>query len=130
MPTPEKEIEYLILDWLNSIVGCFAFKINTTGIYDPTKRTFRKNMNPHVHRGTCDIIGEYKGRFFAIEVKAGYQKPNDNQHLFMRRIRANGGIAFWINDFEKCKKEFIAHFQDIRFERDECGHEILFNEVL
>ena len=110
MATPEKLIENSILDNLNIIPECFAFKVNTTGVYDPRKRVFRKNNNPHIHNGTSDILGTYKGRFFAIEVKAGYAKPSDKQKLFLKRIEQNGGIAFWANSLDLALEKFKEAF--------------------
>jgi len=110
MATPEKLIENSILDNLNIIPECFAFKVNTTGVYDARKRVFRKNNNPHIHNGTSDILGTYKGRFFAIEVKAGYAKPSDKQKLFLKRIEQNGGAAFWANSLDLALEKFKEAF--------------------
>ena len=119
MALSEKQLENIILDWLNTMRNCFAFKINTTGVYDPRKKVFRKNNGKHIHRGTCDILGEYDGKFFGIEVKAGYNKPSDDQIIFMNLIKRGGGVAFWTNDFDKCKEAFAVHFP-----------ESVFNEIL
>jgi penicillin-binding protein-related factor A (putative recombinase) len=121
----EKDLENRILDWLNSLDKCFAFKINTTGVYDPKKKVFRKNNGKHLHNGTSDIIGEIDGRFFAIEVKYGYNKPSENQIKFIERIKDNGGVSFWTNDFEKCKIAFFKYFPNVRTKG-----ELLFEEIL
>lgn len=65
----EKQIETQILTWLNYQKDFFCFKINTVGIFDPVRKVFRKNQNRFVINGTSDILGLYKGRFIAIEVK-------------------------------------------------------------
>jgi hypothetical protein len=70
MPLTEKQIESQILDWLNLQPGIFAFKVNTTGVYDTARKCFRTIKNPHIHKGTSDIIGCKNGLFFAIEVKS------------------------------------------------------------
>lgn len=87
----EKQIESQILDWLNLQPEVFAFKINTTGIYDPTRKCFRTIKNPHIHKGTSDIIGLKKGRFFAIEVKAGKNVPSQEQDSFLHEVLYHGG---------------------------------------
>ena len=125
MATPEKQIENQILDWLNLIDGCFAIKINTVGIFDPKRKVYRKNNNPHIHNGTSDILACYRGRFCAIEVKAGYGKPSENQKLFLQRVEKAGGVSFWTNDFTKCKIKFGEFFPDYRFK-----NKPLFEEVL
>ena len=125
---PEKALEKLILDWLNTIKGCFAFKVNTTGIYDPKKRILRKITNPHIHKGTSDILGLYRGRFFAIEVKHGYGKPSKQQKLFITRVVSNGGVAWTTNNFEETKIKFINTFGLVEHEVRSCGSSLLFNE--
>lgn len=96
----EKKIETSILDWLNLQPECFAFKINTVGIFDPKTRRFRKNSNPHIHNGTSDILGSWHGRMLAIEVKRDKSDygpktyPSQEQKLFIDRIQRTGGIAF------------------------------------
>jgi len=122
--TTEKQLETAILDWLNLIDGCFAIKINMTGIYDARRKVWRKNNNKHIHNGTSDILACYRGRFCAIEVKVGYNKPSENQRLFIQRIKENGGVSFWTKDFTQCKVEFKKHFPDFRFKNAP-----LFNEV-
>ena len=47
---------------------------------------------------TLDFICCYRGRFFAIETKAGKKKPTAKQDIVMQRIRAAGGKTFVIND--------------------------------
>ena len=120
----EKDIERSILDWLNVIDGCFAIKINTIGVFDPTRKVYRKITNKHIHKGTSDILACYRGRFVAIEVKYRYSKPSANQKLFLKRIRENGGVSLWTNSLEDCKVKFRNHFPDHRY-----SNEPLFDEV-
>lgn len=44
--------------------------------------------------GIADIIGIYKGRYLAIEVKREDGKLSDKQWIFLQRVREVGGIAF------------------------------------
>lgn len=96
----EKQIETSILEWLNLQPDCFAFKINTGGIYDPRTRAFRKNSNPHCHNGTSDILGAWRGRLLAIEVKRDKSDhgpktyPTKEQKIFLQKIQDAGGIGF------------------------------------
>ena len=48
--------------------------------------------------GVPDIIGCYKGKFFAIECKAGTNKPTPLQALNLEQIMLTGGIALVINE--------------------------------
>jgi hypothetical protein len=112
----EKQIESQILDWLNLQPGIFAFKVNTTGVYDTARKCFRTIKNPHIHKGTSDIIGCKNGRFFAIEVKTpkahkkiiksvpGSFIPSShevNQAQFLCRIMKKGGFAMFASSLDK-----------------------------
>lgn len=106
MKLTEKQIESQILTWLNHQPGVFAFKINTVGIWDPTKKLFRRNKNPHVHKGTSDIMGLKNGQFFAIEVKTSttIKKPSPEQISFLGTITKQGGKGI----FACCLNDVIA----------------------
>ena len=45
-------------------------------------------------KGISDILGIYKGRFLAIEIKKPGGKPTPDQLKFLRYVREEGGIAF------------------------------------
>lgn len=45
--------------------------------------------------GVSDILGCYRGKFFAIEVKREGKEPTPIQWRRMREIEAAGGKAFW-----------------------------------
>ena len=49
-------------------------------------------------RGVPDIVGCMDGRFFAIEVKAGKNKPTKLQLLEHDAIRATGGVVLVVNE--------------------------------
>ena len=51
-------------------------------------------------KGVSDIIGIYKGRFLAIEVKRKGHKLTHHQQKFIDRVNAEGGIgiAAWCLD--------------------------------
>ena len=48
--------------------------------------------------GVPDIVGCYRGYFFAIETKAGNNKPTALQERELKQIRDAGGVAFVINE--------------------------------
>ena len=48
--------------------------------------------------GVPDIVGCYKGKFFAIECKAGTNRTTALQELNLEQIRLTGGIALVINE--------------------------------
>lgn len=52
--------------------------------------------------GSSDLIGIYKGRFLAIEVKAKGKKPTEEQTNFVNFVNKFGGIAgvcYSVEDF-------------------------------
>lgn len=107
MPTiknqSEKDIENQILEYL-SLKNIFAFKVEKTGIYDPTKGVFRKKKSKYNINGISDILGILpNGKFIAIEVKSKYGILSLEQSLFLSAIKNNGGFGFVarsVNDVE------------------------------
>lgn len=101
MEPSEKQIENVILQWLNLQPGAYAFKYAVSGVWDPVKKIFRK-AGQGVAIGGADIIGVYHGRFLALEVKTPrsfkkfFNSPGDHevrQQTFLNRVRSAGGIA-------------------------------------
>ncbi len=100
----EKEIENLILDYLSYRPGYF-WKNQSVGIYDPTKRRFRKSNNRHHVRGVADILGvRSDGQFVAIEVKTKTGKLSENQKAYLQKIKEHGGLAFVARSIEDVKE--------------------------
>ena len=71
-------------------------------------------MSGYGRSGIPDIVGCYRGVFFAIECKAGDNKTTALQELELQKIRDAGGIALVINE------ENIEHVQATL--RDHTGH--------
>lgn len=85
----EKKIEEAILTYLNYQPGCYAFKVNTVGIYDQRKRVFRR-ISKWIIRGTADILCCYRGFFIAFEVKSEKGKQTSYQKEFERDLKLKG----------------------------------------
>ena len=49
---------------------------------------------PMSPKGVSDIIGIYKNRFLAIEIKTEKGKVTKHQARFLKAVEDNGGIAF------------------------------------
>lgn len=102
----EKDIEKQILHYLEFLPGCFAWKNNTTGVFDPQKKVFRKPQNKFAINGVSDILGIYKGRFLAIEVKKPSNKLRpEHQIQFINNVIKNGGIAFFATSVEEVREK-------------------------
>lgn len=101
----EKEIETSILQYLEILPECFAFKNQSVAVFDPSKKIFRKAKSKFLINGTSDILGVYKSRFLAIEVKRpSNKKRNTDQDHFIENIKIHGGIAFYATSIEDVKK--------------------------
>jgi hypothetical protein len=113
----EKMIENQILTFLRN-KGIFVWKNQSTGLFDPTRKVFRKSNNPHHISGVSDILGILKdGRFLAIEVKKPYVSKKTlkfkyrtqeelqklasiDQVNFIEKIKLSNGIAFYADSLE------------------------------
>ncbi len=94
MATPEGEIKKSILIWLSLQRDCICWPNDSVGIFDPVKKIYRKNKSKFHRNGVSDILGIWKKRFLAIEVKSPTGRLTDDQKKFIDEIAANGGIAF------------------------------------
>lgn len=56
-------------------------------------------------RGSSDLIGCYRGRFTAVEIKRPGQKPTTEQLAFINMVVQDGGIAFWCDSVERFDAE-------------------------
>lgn len=116
----EKQIENQILAYLDSR-RIFAWKNQSTGIFDPTKGSFRK-LSTYQIRGASDILGCIGGLFLAIETKkptiskkTGQIIPRTQEELakkaspdqieFIEKIKDLGGIAFFADSLDIVKDQ-------------------------
>jgi hypothetical protein len=80
--TPEAKVKKTVVAQLKSLGAYYFFP--ATGGYGRS--------------GVPDVVGCYRGRFFAIECKAGKNKPTDLQLLELRKIGDSGGLHWVINE--------------------------------
>jgi len=105
----ESEVQATILQWL-LLKKIFCWRNNTTGIYDPYKKTFR--FNPYVLKGIADILGILPdGKFLAIEVKRPGGKLSEWQTAFLQAIQQYGGIAFMAEDVKDVEERLKTYVQ-------------------
>lgn len=110
----EKDIENNILHFLNSFLGIFCWKNQSTGIYDPVKKIYRKSNNKHHIKGTSDILGVVSGRFLAIEVKSKTGTLSPEQKEFILRVNEEGGIAFVARSIQDVVTNLTKYFPENR----------------
>lgn len=94
----ESEVLKDCLQYLNLLPGCRAYRINTGAF--PSEYKGRKRFIRFGVPGMSDIIGIYKGRFLAVEVKRPGNKPTDIQKSFLEDVRRLGGIATWVDSLD------------------------------
>lgn len=85
----EKEIQSAILDYLKAR-KVFCWKEHSGGL--PVQDG--KYFIPIGLKGKSDILGIYKGRFLAIEVKRPSGVLSPDQAYFLKKIKEEGGISF------------------------------------
>ena len=100
----EKEIENSILDYLQTQKG-FFWKNNTVGVYDPVKKTFRR-QSKYCINGVADILGvDATVRFVAIECKSKRGKTSKAQDYFLQMVSKSGGKSFVARSVDDVKRE-------------------------
>jgi len=80
--TPEVKVKKKIRALLDAAGAYYAMPIGTG----------------YGNSGVPDFLICHKGRFIAVEAKAGNNKPTALQELHLARIRKCGGIALVINE--------------------------------
>jgi hypothetical protein len=80
-----------VLRLANFQPGCVAYRVNNVGVWDQAKGIHRKG---NTEKGLPDVIMIFRGRFIAIEVKAGRDKLSDDQKKRQFEIERAGGIYF------------------------------------
>jgi penicillin-binding protein-related factor A (putative recombinase) len=96
-----------IIDYIYS-TGGFAFRASSTGIFDKKLNTFRTAPK----KGVSDVLGIYKGRFIACEVKIGRDSASPEQIGFLKNIEHYGGLTFMAKDFPSFKEwydQYVIH---------------------
>lgn len=94
--------------------GCVLFR-NNCGQYQyaPGKYIRYGIANP----GGSDLIGWYKGRFTAIEIKTPIGKLTKEQARFLHAVQLAGGIAFMARSVEDALDYFRRHITREAVER-------------
>lgn len=101
--TPEGRVKNSICSWL-SYQRCFFFIHDSVGIYSEARGRFLVNKSPYRVKGVSDILGIWKGKFLAIEVKSETGRLSIEQKNFITRVNEEGGIAFMARSIEDCVK--------------------------
>jgi len=102
----EKAIEKQLCEYL-SIRGCFPCKIDNTGIYNPTRKSFMTVTNKFKRKGTSDVFFFWKHRVYFMEIKTpeklGYIERNFKK-LEQGLVKSQINITRQIEFLKECKK--------------------------
>lgn len=90
--TPENLIKRQICAYLKAR-GALIFVHDSVGIFDPIRKVYRVNQDPYRRKGVSDLLGIWKARFLAIEVKVKGRYPTKEQKQFLKDVAEAGGIA-------------------------------------
>jgi hypothetical protein len=79
---------------LLSLRKIFAWRNNTTGVFDPSRMKFRRFTGL---KGVSDILGILPGgRLLAVECKMNGNVLTNSQDAFIREVNARGGLALCV----------------------------------
>ena len=103
MKRREKDIENAILEYLACVPGFEAWKVDTLGVYDARKGTFRRRRSGARYKGVSDIIGAYKNKAWFIEVKPPERRKRltPEQAYFLETMRGAGQVAIVATSVEE-----------------------------
>jgi penicillin-binding protein-related factor A (putative recombinase) len=63
-------------------------------------------------KGVSDILGAYKGRMLAIEVKRPGKIPTPDQQRFLDRVKIEGGISFVAHSVDETMEQLTRQGGD------------------
>lgn len=123
----EYYIEFDILTRLNLLQGGYFWKAEYPSVFIPGKNLrYGKQKHPFIPNGIPDIIGVYKGRFCAFEVKRpevwkyiakhynelknmNFSPSKDKKRFatqiqFIENIKKNGGLAGFVCNYDQAER--------------------------
>lgn len=93
-----------ILDYLKAY-GHYGARINIGGIYLADKGKYRASGST---KGVADVIACIKGRFCQFEVKAGKDRPRQDQLEQQQLTRSAGGVYEFVHNAEEFHKIVLS----------------------
>lgn len=84
-----------------SKIGAIVFRNNVGLFLTEDGRKIRTGLCI----GSADLIGWYKGKFLAIEVKQPGKNATPDQQNFINQVNDSGGIAFVAHSVDEAVKE-------------------------
>jgi len=90
-----------IVAWLE-LHGCFAGRVNVTGIYDSKLKRYRHSGS---RRGMADIAAVVGGKHVSIEVKTGKDRMRPEQLKVKQEIEQASGLFIVVSSFDDFLKQ-------------------------
>jgi Holliday junction resolvase len=106
--TPEKKVKEKVVKYLKEYGKDIYYFFPATGGYGRS--------------GVPDIVGCYKGMFFAIECKAGNNTTTKLQDFEIKRINESGGVAWVVNESNVDSVKVALESLLARPRRGACSH--------
>lgn len=91
--TLESAFQTKVIEYLKS-KGAYVIKIH---------------VSSYQLEGEPDIICCHKGKFYAFELKQGYNKASELQKVKLELIRESGGVAMEVRTIDQLKEIFDDH---------------------
>lgn len=104
-PLLEKDIKRQIIQWFQLQRDTFVWVNVSGGIWDVNSKYFRKLNGFGMLKGVSDILGIYRMKPLAIEVKRPGGKLSNDQLNFLSHFNMRGGIGFVATCIEDCIRE-------------------------
>ena len=74
--------------------GGYAWRAQSAGVYDRRIQSYRTAPK----KGVADVLGIFRGKFLAIEIKIGKDRLSDVQEGFLKNVEHAGGLTFVAKD--------------------------------
>jgi hypothetical protein len=107
----EKEIQSAVLDWLNTIPHCRAWRQNVGGM-EYRKADGRKGIVRFGQPGMADLSGIVHGVRLEVEIKRPGKVPTPEQEEWLAFIIRLEGVAFWVTGLDACAAKLRWEFHN------------------
>lgn len=110
-PETANEITRNVIKRICNEVRAWAYRNNTTGIWDEAKGAYRKNAGQN---GIPDVVGCVRGYFVGVEVKAGKDRMSVDQLICRQDIERARGKYFIARSTDQFLTEFSEWLNTIQ----------------
>lgn len=109
---PENAAKNEILQWLSMRQDCMCWPNDSTGIFDPIKKIYRKKNSKFFRKGVSDILGIFNhGALIAIEVKSETGRLSPEQRIFLADITSRNGLALVARNYQDVELAFEEYYK-------------------